>query len=119
MFRIITAIAILLATALITNASPLTAAALVGEDKPWQIYNLSINALPVNTTKTNQTQHITFIAVDENVDGGLNFTTTCSRFLPAGQSLFSNGYTPCNFTDAGFSLRPEGTLFFHRKYKNG
>ncbi|KIW07174.1 uncharacterized protein PV09_02043 [Verruconis gallopava] len=108
--------AALLAAALV---GAVEGAALVGEDKPWQIYNLSINALPTNSTQKNVTQHITFIAVDPNVDSGLNFTANCSSFLPVGQSLFSNGYTPCNFTDAGFSLRQEGVLWFHRVYKNG
>jgi hypothetical protein len=119
MIRFIAGIIAVIATALIAHASPLSAAALVGEDQPWQIYNLSINALPTNTTKTNQTQHITFTVVDSNFDSKLNFTATCSKLLPAGESLFSNSYTPCNFTDAGFSLRQDGTLWFHRRYNNG
>lgn len=116
MFKILISVITVLAFASSINARPAASAALVGEDLPWQIYNLSINALPVNTTKANETQHITFAAVDNNVN--LTFTTTCSRLVPAGQSLFSDGYTRCEFADAGFSLRQDGRLFFHRRFRN-
>jgi hypothetical protein len=120
MLKVFTTVVSILAAATTIDATPTKRAVLIGEDLPWQIYNLSINALPLNMTKTNQTQHITFVAIDNNFDSGLNFTTICTKTAPAGQSIFSTGsYTSCNFTDAGFSLRQDGTFFFRRRYKNG
>ena len=95
---------------------PEPAAALVGEDIPWQIYNLSIFSFPTNTTKLNRTQHIRFDAVDINPD--LEFDTTCERWAAAGQPFFGDGYTACEFEMAGFSIRPDGMLWLRRKYTN-
>jgi hypothetical protein len=86
------------------------------EDIPWQIRNLSIHTLPLNTTRLNETQHISFNAVDVNV--GFEFNTTCADWEAAGHPLFSDGYTKCEFEAAGFSLRSDGWLWFHRTYTN-
>lgn len=86
------------------------------EDIPWQIRNLSVHTMPANTTRLNETQHIVFNAVD--VNDGLEFDTICRAEKAAGQPIFANGYTKCGFESAGFSLRSDGSLWFHRTYTN-
>jgi hypothetical protein len=98
------------------HAMPASSITMVGEDIPWKLTSLSINALPANTTNQNANQHITFTVTDENVASSLNFTTSCNRIQGVGYSLYSNAYYPCVFKDAGFSLREDGTLWFHRSY---
>jgi hypothetical protein len=109
----------LLLAATTISARPWTTATAVGprEDLPWQIYNLSLRALPANTTHANATQYIAFNAVGQNQ--GLTFNTTCNMTIPVGQSLFQDKYTSCAFVSAGFSLRGDGKLWFQRRYANG
>ena len=106
----------LLITATTISARPATSAAVLHEDIPWQIYNLSLHALPTNTTAVNATQYIIFTAIDLNEN--LTFNTSCNKYVPAGISLFQTSYTPCDFPDAAFSLRSDGRLFFKRRFQN-
>jgi hypothetical protein len=106
----------LLLAATTIHAHPFASTALVGEDKPWQIYNLSVLALPTNTTRLNAAQYISFAAVD--VNEGLTFNTSCNKYAQAGVSLFQTTYTRCEFSSAAFSLRKDGKLWFQRRFQN-
>ena len=108
MFRVL--LSLLIATVVHANPfpdpKPKAFAALIGEDIPWQIYNLSIFSFPQNTTVLNRTQHIRFDAVDTNPN--LEFDTNCEHWVAAGQKFFGSHYTDCEFEAADFSIRENG-----------